>query len=38
MTVRLVVRRTAPTPGTQLALFTKWDYHAFVTDHAGDLA
>ncbi len=31
-TVRLVVRRVRPTPGSQLALFTTWDYHAFVTD------
>lgn len=30
--VRLVVRRVAPTPGSQLALFTTWDYHAFITD------
>jgi hypothetical protein len=30
--VRLVVRRVRPTPGSQLALFTSWDYHAFVTD------
>jgi len=30
--VRLVVRRVRPTPGSQLALFTTWDYHAFVTD------
>jgi hypothetical protein len=30
--VRLVVRRVRPTPGSQLALFTAWDYHAFVTD------
>jgi Transposase DDE domain group 1 len=29
--VRLVVRRVRPTPGSQLALFTAWDYHAFVT-------
>jgi hypothetical protein len=29
--VRLVVRRVRPTPGSQLALFTTWDYHAFVT-------
>jgi hypothetical protein len=36
--VRLVVRRVRPTPGSQLALFTTWDYHAFVTDRAGDLA
>ncbi len=36
-TVRLVVRRVRPTPGSQLALFTAWDYHAFVTDRAGDV-
>jgi rubrerythrin len=30
--VRLVVRRVRPTPGSQLALFTTWDHHAFVTD------
>ena len=30
ITVRLVVRRVRPTPGSQLALFTTWDYHAFV--------
>ncbi len=30
--VRLVVRRVRPTPGSQLALFTAWDYHALVTD------
>ncbi len=30
--VRLVVRRVRPTPGSQLPLFTAWDYHAFVTD------
>jgi len=36
MTVRLIVRRVRPTPGSQLALFTAWDYHAFVTDRAGD--
>jgi len=30
--VRLVVRRVRPTPGSQLALFTAWGYHAFVTD------
>jgi hypothetical protein len=35
--VRLVVRRVRPTPGSQLALFTTWDYHAFVTDRPGDL-
>jgi hypothetical protein len=36
MDVRLIVRRVRPTPGSQLALFTTWDYHAFVTDRAGD--
>ncbi len=33
--VRLIVRRVRPTPGSQLALFTTWDYHAFVTDRPG---
>jgi hypothetical protein len=36
--VRLVVRRVRPTPGSQLALFTAWDYHAFVTDRTLPLA
>lgn len=36
-TVRLVVRRVRPTPGSQLALFTDWDFHAFVTDRDGDV-
>ena len=35
--VRLIVRRVRPTPGSQLALFTAWDYHAFVTDREGEL-
>lgn len=35
--VRLIVRRVRPTPGSQLALFTAWDYHAFVTDRSGEL-
>jgi hypothetical protein len=35
--VRLIVRRVRPTPGSQLALFTQWDYHAFVTDRDGDV-
>lgn len=35
--VRLVVRRVRPTPGSQLALFTDWDFHAMVTDREGDL-
>jgi len=33
--VRLIVRRTKPTPGTQLALLATYDYHAFVTDREG---
>ncbi|MBA3277928.1 MAG: IS1380 family transposase, partial [Geodermatophilaceae bacterium] len=37
ITVRLIVRRVRPTPGSQLALFTDWDYHAFVTDRLGDV-
>ena len=36
--VRLVVRRVRPTPGSQLALFTSWDHHAFVTDRDLPLA
>jgi hypothetical protein len=35
--VRLIVRRVRPTPGSQLALFTDFDYHAMVTDREGDL-
>ena len=34
--VRLIVRRVRPTPGSQLALFTLYDYHPFITDRAGD--
>lgn len=34
--VRLIVRRVRPTPGSQLALFTTYDYHAFITDREGD--
>jgi hypothetical protein len=33
--VRLIVRRVRPTPGSQLALFTTYDYHPFITDRAG---
>jgi hypothetical protein len=36
LAVRLIVRRVRPTPGSQLALFTTWDYHAFVTDRPGE--
>ena len=34
--VRLIVRRVKPTPGTQLALFANYSYHAFITDREGD--
>ena len=34
--VRLIVRRVKPTPGTQLALFASYSYHAFITDRDGD--
>ena len=34
-TVRLIVRRIRPTPGSQLTRFTDYAYHAFVTDRAG---
>jgi hypothetical protein len=33
--VRLIVRRVKPTPGSQLALFTMYDFHAFITDRDG---
>jgi hypothetical protein len=32
---RLIVRRVRPTPGSQLALFTEFSYHAFITDRVG---
>ena len=36
--VRLIVRRVrpTPTPGSQLALFATYSYHAFITDRDGD--
>jgi len=34
--VRLIVRRVRPTPGSQLALLTLYDYHAFITDRDGE--
>ena len=34
--VRLIVRRVKPTPGSQLALFTNYSYHGFITDRDGD--
>lgn len=35
--MRLIVRRVPPTPGSQLALYTDYSYHAFVTDREGDM-
>jgi hypothetical protein len=34
--VRLIVRRTPPTPESQPALFAAYGYHAFITDREGD--
>ena len=34
--VRLIVRRVRPTPGSQLARFAKYSYHACITDRDGD--
>ena len=34
--VRLIVRRVKPAPGSQLALFATYSYHAFITDREGD--
>ena len=34
--VRLIVRRVRPSPGSQLALFANYSYHAFITDREGD--
>jgi hypothetical protein len=34
--VRLIVRRVRPTPGSQLAAFVLYDYHAFITDRIGE--
>jgi hypothetical protein len=35
--VRLIVRRVKPTPGSQLALFAPYSYHAFITDRPGEM-
>ena len=35
--VRLIVRRVRPKPDSQLALFTAYAYHPFITDRAGDM-
>ena len=34
--VRLIVRRVKPTPGSQLALFASYSYHACITDREGE--
>ena len=34
--VRLIVRRVRPTPGSQLAAFVLYDYHALITDRDGE--
>ena len=34
---RLIVRRVRPTPGSQLALFVEFTYHAFITDREGEV-
>ena len=33
---RLIVRRVKPAPGSQLALFARYSYHAFITDRDGE--
>ena len=33
---RLIVRRVKPPPGSQLALFARYSYHAFITDRDGE--
>jgi len=35
--VRLIVRRVRPTPGSQLAFLTLYDFHAFITDREGTM-
>ena len=35
--VRLIVRRVKPAPGSQLALFVNYSYHAFISDRAGEM-
>ena len=34
--VRLIVRRVKPGPGSQLALFATYSYHAFITGRDGE--
>jgi hypothetical protein len=33
---RLIVRRVPPTPGSQLALYTEYSYHPFITNRDGE--
>ena len=33
--LRLIVRRVKPTPGSQLALFVEYSFHALITDRTG---
>ena len=35
--VRLIVRRAKPSPGSQLALFAKYEYHPFITNRVGPM-
>src|SRR5207247_11202777 len=35
--VRLIVRRVPPSPGSQLALYVDFSYHAFITNRAGEM-
>jgi hypothetical protein len=35
--VRLIVRRVPPTPGSQLALYVEFGYHAFITNRPGEM-
>jgi len=35
--VRLIVRRVPPTPGSQLALYVDYAYHAFITNREGQM-
>lgn len=37
ITLRLIVRRVRPTPGSQLALDVVFDYHPILTDRHGDM-
>ena len=35
--IALIVRRVKPAPGSQLALFAKYEYHPFITDREGPM-